>query len=276
MNNNVWNIIACKRSGHTAIMFWLLSQGKDFIGPSLDYKGHEGRYYHSQRNDDTLIICPFSSYFSLPQKELSAINEYKKKGRVVLDNQLSMFNRIDRDLVPHNFPIKDTNNIIILRSWFSWCASVCGLGNLYETERNDLVLSWKNQAKEILGDTNLVPDKKVILYDKWVKSERYRRKLAKVFRLEFTDIGYNRVAHHGSGSSFDLQKYDGKAYEMKVLERHKLKMGDGRYQVMANDLEAIELNKRIFGRCPYEYRIHNNEWHYLLQVCAKYLFGKEI
>jgi hypothetical protein len=59
-----------------------------------------------------------------------------------------------------------------------------------------------------------------INFNKWFADKEYRKKLADRLNIPFTDEGLNEIIWPGV-STFDGSDYDGKAQEMKVLERWK-------------------------------------------------------
>ena len=59
-----------------------------------------------------------------------------------------------------------------------------------------------------------------INYNSWFKDKKYRNNLADRLNIPFTDKGLNDIIWPGV-STFDGSDYDGKAQEMRVLERWK-------------------------------------------------------
>ena len=71
--------------------------------------------------------------------------------------------------------------------------------------------------------------------------------------LTWNDKSLNKVARWGIvtwGDSFDGMEYDGKASQMKVLERWKNFKDDPFYLSLFNDRELVELSETIFGHLP--------------------------
>ena len=64
----------------------------------------------------------------------------------------------------------------------------------------------------------------------------------------FTDIGLNSVPRFGGGSSFDLQRFDGKAQEMDVLNRYQQYEDHPVYKQYMEDKEAVELNNNLLEK----------------------------
>ena len=95
-----------------------------------------------------------------------------------------------------------------------------------------------------------VPNNMFVSYNDWVQSKEYRRDLANRLELPFTDEGRQKVARWGPttwGDSFDGLKYDGKATDMKVMERWKKFKNDRMYISIFRDGEVTELCRKMFG-----------------------------
>jgi len=84
-----------------------------------------------------------------------------------------------------------------------------------------------------------------INYNKWFSDVNYRRNLAEILGLTFTDEGINDVKSYAT-SSFDKRTFDGKAQEMKVLERWKELRKSKEYWAMI-DQEMIDMSKSYFN-----------------------------
>ena len=120
-----------------------------------------------------------------------------------------------------------------------------------ETVRRCVEL-WKRYAREYVGRTDIIPGEKIgVSYNAWFTEQRERKRLADTLGLEFTDEGIDEVASWGPsrGSSFDGFSYDGRAGEMRVLERFR-KYEDNPFYLGLFDPEIIDLSQRIFGEIP--------------------------
>lgn len=109
---------------------------------------------------------------------------------------------------------------------------------------------WKVYAREYLGLSRYLTDRVEISYNHWFVSRDYRDQLAGRLGFENHDSGVQEVARWGpstSGDSFDGLRYDGKAQEMRVLERWRTFEGDPFYRELCGDRELHELSERIFG-----------------------------
>jgi hypothetical protein len=107
--------------------------------------------------------------------------------------------------------------------------------------------TFKDYAREFLGDTEILRHKVPASYNRWFTDEEYREDLARSLDLQRWDRDVDRVAKWGGGSSFDGDDYDGHARDMRVLERWKVVIDDERYRALIDDPELQELSDRIFG-----------------------------
>lgn len=119
---------------------------------------------------------------------------------------------------------------------------------------NELPGLWKSYAREFLGLTNLMPKPKVFInYNRWFTEEKYRDEIAGLLNLGSADRGLSEVAKWGPntwGDSFDNLNFDGRANEMKVLERWRYFVADPAFRELFRDGELISLSEQIFGVIP--------------------------
>ena len=114
-------------------------------------------------------------------------------------------------------------------------------------DREWLVGAWKNCAREFLGHTKHLRDRKVcVSYNLWLRRE-YREQLArKVFGRPNNEVSTSVVAGVGNrGSQFDGFDYDGRANRMRVLERWRHFEGDELFWGLLDE-EALRLSAMIF------------------------------
>lgn len=113
---------------------------------------------------------------------------------------------------------------------------------------------WKEHAREYLGLTHYLPEKKVCInYNQWFLSQSYRQKIATQLDMEYTEATLNQVVGQnepGAGSSFDGYEYTGKASRMKVLERWREFVDDDNYRSLFQDSELWDLSAQIFENLP--------------------------
>lgn len=232
--------LTLSRSGHHAIINWIASQcdGKvitynncmfGWEDKKLIPRGEINTYHKSSGKEETT--------FHLYSIEEFDIEDYKKYS----------FNEFDVDKF-----------VIINRDPYNWLASITrggGTGEIHaiadhindrnETKPPTLEL-WKRLVKESLGDTNVIPHKIDINYNKWFSSENYRRTICKKFDLKFNDSRLQYVAREGGGSSFDSYRIEN-AQNMNVLDRWKYLLTLPHMATIFEDKELESLSKRYFN-----------------------------
>jgi len=167
---------------------------------------------------------------------------------------------------------KNVFDVLILRDIFNLSSSALKntnrnwQGNVQAGDDKDLsMLDWKNYkerdkirqryalaAKEFLGETNYLKNKICISFNDWFLSKEYRRLTASKFGLPNNEVSIDVVAGVGNrGSRFDDFEYDGKAREMKVLERWKhFKDNKVFWKVISKMKDEVDLSNKIFGKIP--------------------------
>ena len=118
----------------------------------------------------------------------------------------------------NNYGDKFSKKILIIRSPLNWAASHVH-ARTKESSINYSEINL-NQYKEYL---NAMTDDKyyTIIYDNWFQFSKYRRKVEKDLFLIESDKWLEKLSNYGGGSSFDGVDFNGKAQQMKVLERWK-------------------------------------------------------
>lgn len=152
--------------------------------------------------------------------------------------------------------MQGATQIIVLRDFYNTYASRFEKRRMERSpywvnkrwDHYDNVGLWKSLATRFLREEQKGEIR--INYNLWFVSDRYRRSLSNNFG-EFTDRGVQHVPYFGGGSSFDCQRYDGRASEMDVLKRWVRYYGDEEYakKILADE-EAREMNRKIFGSSP--------------------------
>lgn len=255
VNNVEIRIVNLARSGSHAIINWLiglcngkicfLNDVKPNRNPFLNFTEKElinieedefNKNKSGKLTKKDLLICSYEQY---PLKDIFVGEFEKNHDRYVGKSG----RRID---------------ILILRDPFNFFASrikleeygIASLRIHLVDERSKKIITklWKEYAKEYLNQTNhLKHNKLVISYNKWCLDKGYKKYLAKKLGFPFKDLEDKFVSKYGPGSSFDGRKYNGKASEMKVLERWKFFKDYPFYRDIFKDKELIGLSNKIFG-----------------------------
>lgn len=86
-----------------------------------------------------------------------------------------------------------------------------------------------------------------VSYNAWAADRDYRRRLAARLGLRFTDEGRGHVPRIGAGSSFDGTDYDGRGDEMAVFDRWRSLRDHPHWRFLVADEEARALSTAMFG-----------------------------
>jgi hypothetical protein len=147
---------------------------------------------------------------------------------------------------------KERFDLLILRDPFNLFASRFKGGMIdVKSKRLTAVDLWIQYAKEFLGETNHLNQKKILInYNQWVSDIDYRKKLSLRLGLLFSDTGLRKVASLGGGSSFDGQAMNGRGNQMSVLERWKHFQHNETYRAIFQNQSLIHYARTIFGEIP--------------------------
>jgi len=151
-------------------------------------------------------------------------------------------------------------SIIVLRDAYNSYASFLKLintPNFGPFYTFPFMTRWTEYAQEIVGETNLLPNKIVVLYNKWVTSAEYRLEIltaiaaALELTVNFHDTTLSDLTTWGGGSSFDGLQFVKQAHQMKVMERYKEYLKSASYHRSVNTPEVAKLNEKIFDFNPF-------------------------
>ena len=135
-------------------------------------------------------------------------------------------------------------SVLVLRDPFNTVASRMRRRDRLPLE--GFIELWKSYAREFAGDTDFLPDRVAISYNRWCVDAPYRSALAGRLGLS-GDMGVNDVPVVGGGSSFDAVAFDGKGSSMRTGERWRQFTDDPDYLAAVCDPEVLDLSARIFG-----------------------------
>lgn len=260
VNSKELRIFAPRRSGHHAIINWIMVQKKGQHYLLNNCK--RGNPYYTCIKQDSLI--PFRTALS---RKLFWVTErrgiHAKKDMLIYNFENADPEKIINSNTPEQWrhyvgPSKEKYNVLILRDPFNLFASKLrwARGKKFTPKLDDAqqwVDLWIKYAREFVNESDLVPQKVCISYNKWFSDKAYRRELASKLKLPFTDDGRESVAKWGPttwGDSFDGLRFEGHATKMKVTERWKKYKDDPFYVNLFRDSELISLSEVIFGKLP--------------------------
>lgn len=141
--------------------------------------------------------------------------------------------------------------LCIARDPFNWLASSLKQGGRMVEDLPRRISLWKRHIRLCLDpgqytDADFVD----INYNRWVAERDYREAVSTRLGLTYSETGREEVREFGLGSSFDGTQLDGKASEMRVLERWRGFEDDERFQRLAQAPEIAELSEAYFGFNP--------------------------
>lgn len=245
-------IIGLRRSGNHAIINWINKQEKGVVWCLNNLPIHENPYRHryeypeesdppwqvkniiaEARGNFTKKDCLIYSYEDYSLKEITS-KRFENKHDLYLGKSLVRY------------------DVLILRDPFNLIASRLKSDKiLVKTPNTTMIDLWIEYAKEFLGETNYLHNNTICVnYNEWFSSPRYRKKIATALNFIFSDQGIDEVSDYGGGSSFDKKYLQGKAEQMKVLNRWQYFSNDMSYRKLLNNKELLKLSEQIFGNIP--------------------------
>ena len=230
--------VGLKRSGNHAIVNWIVRQSK---GPILHFNDvRPDEPYHPSRLVNGAwaeALAVDTTIYSIEDTALAVVADAHSYPRRDVYPDLRCDRRID---------------VLLLRDPFNLFASRFRRGEpwgrkaLYVNGMSTPQL-WVSYALEFLGQSRWLDPRCIrINYNQWCKSLEYRRELARVLDLEFTDEGFNAVTNFGGGSSFESTNMDGKADLMKTDQRWRTFVDDPRFLQLFEDPLLLDLAQEIF------------------------------
>ncbi len=234
----LFHVFAPRRSGHHAIMGWILAQ----LQPHT-------KHLNNRRMPVVLRRVNWYDYARRPVLNALMINYEDKDPAIVYDLSYKMWKPVVRGL-----DAEKTQYLVVLRDPYNNLASKrrANPERGMEAARREARV-WKSLAREFLGITNYLPNKTAISYNRWFAERAYRRQLSRRLELDFNDEcdeaeeALLAVPGRRRGESqFDGRRYDGTAQQMDVLNRWRLLEDDPVYVEQFRDKELILLADRIF------------------------------
>lgn len=257
-NSHEIRIIAQRRTGHHAIVNWIRAQISGRYCFLNNCKANSNPFATCQKETSVISSPYFEHSWNFWEQEISG--RFSKKGTLIYNYEDQKISEVasenfQRNRVQWIGKSNKQTDILIMRDPFNLLASrlrwVRSLG--FEFEAEQLIETWKEHAYEFLGETSHLKNKVSISYNHWFCDQGYRQKISSELGLKWNDKGMEQVAKWGptiSAGSFDGLTYDGKAHEMRVLERWKKYADDPAFLKCFKDREIFELSEKIFGELP--------------------------
>jgi len=234
-------LVGIKRSGNHAISNWLYPMLDKYLHIN-DMKLKNMKNYNKFLNKRYITNksnIKFKNYnFTYFSKDSNLLISFEDQYLDKLANSINEFNN-------------SKSVILLIRNPFNMLASIYKLSfnSLFENYKNRLHFFkslWKSYAKEFLGITNFFNNKILILYDKWVQNDMYRKEIINKLGLVFNDCNKNTVSGYGH-SSFDRKVKD--ASKLNVLTRYEYFNNDPFFiNIVLEDIELYNLWNDIISK----------------------------
>lgn len=245
-------VVGMSRSGNHAVINWILAQA---TGRVVFLNCAEARYnpYFTARPLDNGVACSANYDDFQLEKEMS--RDFSHKDWLVYSHEDTYLGKAaSRDFEDEHDgfvgPSRRRIDLLVMRDPFNLFASRMRMDNVVNP-LGVAVRMWKQHAREALGQTSRLPHERiVVLFNNWCRSRAYRKEIAEQIGLTFTDAGRQQVTRCHGGSSFDGLNYDGRAEQMKVLERWRKYEDDPSYQDIFRDPQLLEHSQKLFGEIP--------------------------
>lgn len=171
---------------------------------------------------------------------------WKKMGFVNLESELPRAYNIHlKRYVPSNqVPV----NVLVQRDLLNWLASYfqARINNKnkkpIDHRMDEFITTWGELTKEFFNETDYVPNKIPIIYDKFKSSKEYRQKICKEFGGKYNELKLNYIPHNGQHSSFDGKRFQNKGNKMQTELRYKQFIGT---QYEANYLDFLRKHPNV-------------------------------
>lgn len=244
LNNNVsMAILSMKRSGHHAIIHWIVCQ----CPKRVVWLNNVKKFQNPFDNHDTHTL-PSGHYVPQPGKQ-----KFKHRDYLIYSFEDPIPSKYNHAEYRNYIGESGTHfNILILRDVYNLMASriKAEKRHFFDREwpghkitREESVALWMSYAREFTReDSNFFK----INYNRWFIDLTYRMELSKKLGLKHNDNGMTRVSPYGYGSSFDKHQYNGQAQNMDVLRRYEYFMNNPDFTGLFSK-EVREMNKKIFS-----------------------------
>lgn len=232
-------VFAGMRSGHHAVIHWLLCQIPGVTAFRNNALGAEHWLFRGVdgerlRAEDVPIDSASGYLFNLEDLTLREVAQTLCSRRESLS-----WGRADR-----------RHRLLVLRDLDNFMASRVQAegGRIPGFPATDWTGLWLSHARVFAGLLpSPIPDLVCVSYNAWAADRDYRRRLAARLGLVFSDAGRRHVPGIGAGSSFDGTDFDGRGDQMQVFDRWRSLREHPHWQFRVDDAEARDLSTALFG-----------------------------
>lgn len=262
--NKFIDIWAQPRSGHTAVMNWIIVNLRLNNHPVHCTEKIYTRLYQLRDNYNTNYLKLFLDDFKSDVE-----NGYYILNMENLRLDFDILNTLDDYQSFTKTHIKHNNRIIVIRDMFnqtaSWLFSKFGDPTYYGIHLNKLIQSHYEYLDYVSNTDDVV-----INYNRWCYDDSYRANILAKIGLKNFDLTHEFVSNKGGGSSFDGLKFDSEASRMNTSNRWKHLVHDDfpeyenkfpynneyfeLFHKMARNRDLHQLTESVFGKIePLEY-----------------------
>jgi hypothetical protein len=224
INKREFRVCGLRRSGNHAIINWIMKQTQDKAVHINDIfirenpfracvealsKEDPDFYWKAYRLKSNNLYCGNHS-LDLLRKE--ANQKFLPKDLLLYsleDYPLRLMNN-KSILIKHRLFFgrsQEKRDILILRDPFNLLSSRLNHKNIGLKTRcyfKSFAKVWVEYAKEFIGETNHLTNPKILInFNRWSSDREYRKTIAHILNIPFTDKGFNHVPNFGGGSSFN-------------------------------------------------------------------------
>ena len=271
INDKEFRILGLRRSGNHAIVNWMQKQLSDNHIFMNHVRVAENPYRDVYRDQCFLRSKPDLKgirYENLNWWHNQSRGKFSPKDYLIYSYEDQEIGRVANPYfeMMHDFYVGksiERYDVLIIRDPFNLFASRMKGNKPRENARTfdfmkvysrrlNLPEMWVTYAKECLGETNYLKNKKIAInYNLWFSSLEYRKSISGQLGLDFSDEGFNEVVRAGGiGSSFDQTAFAGRADKMDVLGRWKILADNPDYRQLFNNKELLDYSEKLFGHIP--------------------------
>jgi hypothetical protein len=240
-------VIALQRSGHFAIINWILERFNDpkvkilhvdpntgMRVPATKKKEQFKTNNQSLNTDLNLLLLDFQQ---INLRNYGKTRLFRPDGCTIWPAAKS-------------FEIQNQHVVLTLRDPYNLMASRFKWFRKAPFGVHKEVLGWhKDYLRQALGKEKIVADPMIYInFNKWFVDQNYRAELVELLGCDNKSTApLLMVPNNGNGSSFNGVKFNGKGDQMKVLERYKEFANNKNYRKLFQDKEIVELTEEFFG-----------------------------
>lgn len=161
------------------------------------------------------------------------------------ENVKEKINQKCQKIKKHREPNLNFIYVISNRDLLNWIASIYKQQENHNQFTKVILDHWVATTKEIFNETNYLPNKIPIIFDKFVKERSYRLKICNQIKGKYNEDFISHVPRANQGSSFDQLKFQNKGHKMEVTTRYKAYLTNTLFRANIYG-EALDLYQKYF------------------------------